>query len=584
MDNNYYNNSNNSNNNNTNSNSNYNNNNSNNNGSNQYSDSFYSYNNQQNHGNQNNTQNDSTASQAGGYGSTQSSIYGGQNSNCGAGYGNTQNNSQSANYGSTQNYNQSAGYGSARNNSQSTGYGTNPNNSQSAGYGSTRNNSQSYGYGNQNGNYGTYGSNTGYQSNGTNGNAYGSNPKPEKKKKERKPGGFGKQLAKCAALALVFGLVAGGVMTGVNYASGKVLGTTNAGNVQASLTTGDDSTVQPTAISSSYVATDVSDIVDEVMPSIVAITNVSQTEYQSFWGQSKTYESTSCGSGIIVSQDKEYLYVATNNHVVEGANSLTVTFANDDTVSAEIKGTDPSTDLAVVKVALSSIKDDTMSAIKVATLGSSDTLKVGESCIAIGNALGYGQSVTTGVISALNREVSVSDSSSSTNYTAELIQTDAAINPGNSGGALLNTAGEVIGINSVKYSDTSVEGIGYAIPMDTAKPIIEELITKEKVDESNSAYLGIAGVDVTSDVAKTYNMPTGVYVAQVMEGAAAEQAGIQKGDIITKFDGKDVTSMEELSSNMQYYAAGTTVDVVIERSSNGQYEEQTISVTLGKKN
>lgn len=582
MDNNYYNNSNNSNNNN--SNSNYNNNNSNNNSSNQSSDSFYSYNNQQNHGNQNNTQNDSTASQAGGYGSTQSSIYGGQNNSHGSGYGTTQNNSQSANYGSTQNYNQSAGYGSTRNNSQSTGYGTNPNNSQSAGYGSTRNNSQSYGYGNQNGNYGTYGNNTGYQSNGTNGNAYGSNPKPEKKKKERKPGGFGKQLAKCAALALVFGLVAGGVMTGVNYASGKVLGTTNAGNVQASLTTGDDSTVQPTAISSSYVATDVSDIVDEVMPSIVAITNVSQTEYQSFWGQSKTYESTSCGSGIIVSQDKEYLYVATNNHVVEGANSLTVTFANDDTVSAEIKGTDPSTDLAVVKVALSSIKDDTMSAIKVATLGSSDTLKVGESCIAIGNALGYGQSVTTGVISALNREVSVSDSSSSTNYTAELIQTDAAINPGNSGGALLNTAGEVIGINSVKYSDTSVEGIGYAIPMDTAKPIIEELITKEKVDESNSAYLGIAGVDVTSDVAKTYNMPTGVYVAQVMEGAAAEQAGIQKGDIITKFDGKDVTSMEELSSNMQYYAAGTTVDVVIERSSNGQYEEQTISVTLGKKN
>lgn len=564
---------------------NYYNNNNNNNSSNQSSDSFYSYNHQQTNGNQNNAQNDSTGSQAGGYGSTQSSIYGSQSNSHGSGYGTTQNNSQSTNYGSTQNYNQSAGYESIRNNSQSTGYGTNPNNSQSAGYGSTRNNSQSYGYGNQNSNYGTYGSNTSYQS-----YAYGSNPKPEKKKKEkkekkeRKPGGFGKQLAKCAALALVFGLVAGGVMTGVNYASGKIFGTTNESNVQASLTTGDDSTVQPTAISSSYVATDVSDIVDEVMPSIVAITNVSQTEYQSFWGQSKTYESTSCGSGIIVSQDKEYLYVATNNHVVEGANSLTVTFANDDTVSAEIKGTDPSTDLAVVKVALSSIKDDTMSAIKVATLGSSDTLKVGESCIAIGNALGYGQSVTTGVISALNREVSVSDSSSSTNYTAELIQTDAAINPGNSGGALLNTAGEVIGINSVKYSDTSVEGIGYAIPMDTAKPIIEELITKEKVDESNSAYLGIAGVDVTSDVAKTYNMPTGVYVAQVMEGAAAEQAGIQKGDIITKFDGKDVTSMEELSSNMQYYAAGTTVDVVIERSSNGQYEEQTISVTLGKKN
>ena len=548
MDNNYYNNNNNSNNN-----------------SNQSSDSFYSYNSQQNNGNQNNAQNEA-GSQAGGYGSTQSSIYGSSQSNGqSSGYGSTRSNGQGSGYGNTQNMNY--GYGSTQHSQQNTGYGSTSQNM----YGSQTN---------------SYGGNAGYQNHsyGANGSAYGNNPKPEKKKKERKPGGFGKQLAKCAALALVFGLVAGGVMTGVNYASGKILGTSNSSNVQASLTTGDDSTVKPTAVSSSYVAADVSDIVDEVMPSIVAITNVSQTEYQSFWGQSKTYESTSCGSGIIVGQDNDYLYVATNNHVVEGANSLTVTLANDDTVSAEIKGTDPSTDLAVVKVALSSIKDDTMSAIKVATLGSSDALKVGESCIAIGNALGYGQSVTTGVISALNREVSVSDSSSSTNYTAELIQTDAAINPGNSGGALLNTAGEVIGINSVKYSDTSVEGIGYAIPMDTAKPIIEELITKEKVDESNSAYLGIAGVDVTSDVAKTYNMPTGVYVAQVTEGSAAEKAGIQKGDIITKFDGKDVTSMEELSYNMQYYAAGTTVDVVIARSSNGQYEEQTISVTLGKKN
>ncbi len=560
MDNNYYNDNNNSNNN-----------------SNQSSDSFYSYNSQQNNGNQNNAQNEA-GSQAGGYGSTQSSIYGSSQSNGqSSGYGSTRSNGQGSGYGSTQSNGQSSGYTNTQN--MNYGYGSTQHSQQNTGYGSTSQNM----YGSQTS---SYGGNAGYQNHsyGANGSAYGNNPKPEKKKKERKPGGFGKQLAKCAALALVFGLVAGGVMTGVNYASGKILGTSNSSNVQASLTTGDDSTVKPTAVSSSYVANDVSDIVDEVMPSIVAITNVSQTEYQSFWGQSKTYESTSCGSGIIVGQDNDYLYVATNNHVVEGANSLTVTLANDDTVSAEIKGTDPSTDLAVVKVALSSIKDDTMSAIKVATLGSSDELKVGESCIAIGNALGYGQSVTTGVISALNREVSVSDSSSSTNYTAELIQTDAAINPGNSGGALLNTAGEVIGINSVKYSDTSVEGIGYAIPMDTAKPIIEELITKEKVDESNSAYLGIAGVDVTSDVAKTYNMPTGVYVAQVTEGSAAEKAGIQKGDIITKFDGKEVTSMEELSYNMQYYAAGTTVDVVIARSSNGQYEEQTISVTLGKKN
>ena len=192
--------------------------------------------------------------------------------------------------------------------------------------------------------------------------------------------------------------------------------------------------------------------------------------------------------------------------------------------------------------------------------------------------------MTTGVISALNREVTVSDSNSNTNYTAELIQTSAAINPGNSGGALLNAAGEVIGINSVKYADTSVEGIGYAIPISTAMPIIEDLITKEKVDEADSAYLGIGGVDVTSDVAKTYNMPTGVYVTQVKENSAAEQAGIQKGDIITAFDGKDVSSMEDLSSKLQYYKAGTTVDVTIQRASNGQYEEQTLSVTLGKKN
>ena len=270
--------------------------------------------------------------------------------------------------------------------------------------------------------------------------------------------------------------------------------------------------------------------------------------------------------------------------MVSDATTLTVCFYDDQTVSAEVKGTDSSSDLAVVAVKLSDISSDTMKAIKVATVGDSDSIKVGDTAIAIGNALGYGQSVTTGVISALNRGVTLEDETSGETVTNGLIQTDAAINPGNSGGALLNTAGEVIGINSVKYSDTSVEGIGYAIPMDTAKPIIEELITNEKVDESNSAYLGIVGVDVTSDVAKTYNMPTGVYVAQVMEGAAAEQAGIQKGDIITKFDGKDVTSMEKLSYNMQYYAAGTTVDVVIERSSNGQYEEQTISVTLGKKN
>ena len=436
---------------------------------------------------------------------------------------------------------------------------------------------------------GTY-QNTGYQQNGTYqnggyqnaGGAFYQNAQPtgkkQKKKRERKPGGFGTKLEKCAGTAF----------EGVHLVSSKAFGndeTAAEDNGSKNALTKADSKVEATSTSSNYVATDVSDIVSSVMPSIVAITNVSETEYQSFWGgMPQTYESTSCGSGIIVSQDDNYLYIATNNHVVNGANSLTVTFNDESTVSAEVKGTVPSTDLAVIRVALSSIESDTMNNIKVATLGDSDSLKVGNSCIAIGNALGYGQSVTVGYISALNRQVSVSDSESDTSYTADLIQTDAAINPGNSGGALLSANGEVIGINSVKYSDTSVEGIGYAIPINTAAPIINDLITKEKVDESDSAYLGITGVDVTDDVAKTYNMPSGVYVAQVTGGSAAEQAGIQKGDIITEFDGKLIGSMEELSSTMEYYKAGTTVDVKIERSTNGEYQEQTISVTLGKKN
>lgn len=402
-----------------------------------------------------------------------------------------------------------------------------------------------------------------------------------------KKGGFGKKLAKCAALALVFGLVSGVTFEGVQLASDALFGTTeSAASAEGSVLTQSSSNgkIESTSTSTTYVATDVSDIVESVMPSIVAITNISEAEYSSFWGGRQTYEVPSAGSGIIVSQNDDYLYVVTNNHVVDGANSLTVTFCDNSTVSAEVRGTDPSTDLAVIQVSLGSIEEETLNNIKVATLGDSDELKVGEASIAIGNALGYGQSVTTGCISALNREVSVSDSSSNTNYTAELIQTDAAINPGNSGGALLNAAGEVIGINSVKYSDTDVEGIGYAIPISSAKPIIEDLITKEKVDESESAFLGIAGVDVTDDVAQTYNMPTGVHVAQVTSGSAAEKAGIQVGDIITAFDGREISSMEELSTRMQYYKAGDTVEVTLKRASQGVYEEQTVTVTLGKKN
>jgi serine protease Do len=286
---------------------------------------------------------------------------------------------------------------------------------------------------------------------------------------------------------------------------------------------------------------------------------------------------------VIISQDDDNLYIATNNHVVEGATTITVSFIDDSTATAEVKGTDSSCDLAVVAIPLDSLTQDTLSAIKVATLGSSDDLSVGEGAIAIGNALGYGQSVTTGVISALDREVTLSDETTGQSITNDLIQTDAAINPGNSGGALLNMNGEVIGINSAKFASDEVEGMGFAIPISTAQPILSDLITREVVDEADSAYLGISGVDVDETVASTYNMPEGIYVAQVVEGSAAETAGLMKGDIITSFDGKTINSMEYLQEQMQYYAAGTQVEIVIERANNGQYVEQTLSVTLGSK-
>ena len=471
------------------------------------------------------------------------------------------------------------------NNNTGSAYGTNS----SSAYGTNTSQGNAYGT-NQGSAYGTaYNPYNGQQ------NSYNPYQQPnmgKKPKKAKKSGGFGKTLGKCAAIAVIFGLVAGGTFTGTSYIGTKALGiesSTKAGNDSSDSSKKSDSnsskSVQQTSTGSAADLSDVSAIAKEAMPSIVAITNTGKVSYQTMWGVQEK-DSESCGSGIIVKQDDKYLYIATNNHVVADAESLTVQFCNDKTVSCEVKGTDSADDLAVVKVALKSIDSDTLKAIKVATISKdSDSLEVGQGVIAIGNALGYGQSVTNGIISALGRTVTVQDEQTGeTIVNNNMIQTNAAINPGNSGGALLNAQGEVIGINSVKYADTSVEGIGYAIPISTAMPIIEDLITKEKVDEADSAYLGIVGVDVTSDVAKTYNMPTGVYVAQVKENSAAEQAGIQKGDIITAFDGKDVSSMEDLSSKLQYYKAGTTVDVTIQRSSNGQYEEQTLSVTLGKKN
>lgn len=422
-------------------------------------------------------------------------------------------------------------------------------------------------------------------------------PKPEKVKKQN---GFAGKLVKCTALGLAFGLVAGTAFAGTTHFFGKVTGRNATVEAEKEVLSGADlnvsndtetsgenitaDTKSTEVMGSTGAVTDVSAIVDETMPSIVSITTIARTQVPNFFfGEMEEYESEGCGSGIIVSQDEENLYIATNNHVVDGAETLTVLFADDTSVNAQIKGTDASSDLAVVSVALSDIEQDTKSKIRTATFGDSETMKVGETAIAIGNALGYGQSVTTGVISALNREVSVTNEADGSVVTNELIQTDAAINPGNSGGALLNLKGEVIGINSVKYSETSVEGMGYAIPSKTAIPIIKQLITREVVTGSDTAYLGISGVDVTQSVSETYQMPQGVYVAQVVEGSGAANAGICQGDIITRFDGRNITSMQEVQELMRYLPAGTTVEVVVQRAQNGEYVEQTLQVILGSK-
>ena len=386
-------------------------------------------------------------------------------------------------------------------------------------------------------------------------------------------------MTKCAALALVFGVVGGTAFSGASYFIGRQF-------PKSTQTESSDTAVtkiQPTSTAASVSSSDISDVVDEVMPSIVAITSMTQQEVQSFFGQGQIVENESSGSGILVNKDDNYLYVATNNHVVEGSTALTVQFSDGTTASATVRGTDPSDDLAVVQVALSDLSEDTLNTIKIATIGDSDQLAVGEAAIAIGNALGYGQSVTTGVISALSREVTIQDETTGESISNSLIQTDAAINPGNSGGALLNVKGEVIGINSSKYSDTSVEGMGFAIPMATAKPILEDLIANGKTTTTGSPYLGIYGVDVTEDVSKQYNMPEGVYVAQIVDGSGAANAGITTGSIITKVDDTEVGSMEELKECINKYKVGDTVTVTVQIADGGSYTEKQISVTLTNK-
>lgn len=324
---------------------------------------------------------------------------------------------------------------------------------------------------------------------------------------------------------------------------------------------------------------------ENVMPSVVAITNKSVQEMQNYFsmfgmgGQPQEQEVESSGSGIIVGQNNEELLIVTNNHVVEGADTLSAGFIDNQVYEAKIKGTDPDNDLAVIAVSLSDITEDTLSQIKAANVGNSDDLQVGEQVVAIGNALGYGQSVTTGIVSALNRKIDSSETS------PELIQTDAAINPGNSGGALLNMNGEVIGINSAKFASTEVEGMGYAIPISTASPIMEDLMnrtTRDKVSADQASYLGIGGKDVSSEIEETYGIPRGVYVASVEEGGAADQAGITEKSVIVAFDGTKVSSMTELKAQMEYYAAGEQVSVTLKvPANNGEYEEKEVTVTLG---
>ena len=437
---------------------------------------------------------------------------------------------------------------------------------------------------------------------------------PEKKEKKKNGNNTLRKLGLAAACAAVFGLVGGVVFQGVNYVGGQLMPEKTSPIAQAQLTDTDEGGASSDSGASGQGT--VSQVAANVMPSIVAITSVSVQEIPDYYGYffgfgggNQTQEQESSGSGIIVGQNDSELLIATNNHVVEGATSLSVCFTNQDgtaasttgdvtntsaqtedsstdleggtAVAAQVKGTDVDNDLAVVSVKLFDIPEDLRSEIKVANLGSSDELTLGEQVVAIGNALGYGQSVTSGYISALNKQVNSED------VNGTFIQTDAAINPGNSGGALLNMKGEVVGINSSKIASDTVEGMGFAIPITRAEPILENLMSKETrervEDENQAAYLGITCQNVSSNAEEMYNIPVGVFVASVEEGGPADEAGIQKGDIIRKFDGTTVQTYDNLTDQLSYYKAGEKVEVVISRADSGEYKEQTVTITLGSK-
>lgn len=404
--------------------------------------------------------------------------------------------------------------------------------------------------------------------------------------KKKENSNTGKKIVSLVCSAVIFGLVAGVTFQGVNYFSDRLTAAdTNTANETAAtenlVTTNSGVTkVANTDTGAGGSTSTVAEVAKNTMSSIVSITSVSVAEVQGYFYGSGTqsYESEGSGSGIIVGQNDTELLIATNNHVVENANTLTVAFVDEAVVSAQIKGTDADNDLAVIAVKLEDLDAKTLETITIAELGDSDALVVGEQVVAIGNSLGYGQSVTTGIVSALDRSID--------GIEGTFIQTDAAINPGNSGGALLNMSGQVIGINSAKMSDTSIEGMGYAIPISNAKAIIEELMnetTRELVDEANRGMIGISGNDVTSDISALYNMPVGIYVSKVVEGSSAEEQGLAVGDILIKFEGKTISSFESLQKKLQYYAAGETVTLTFERETNGEYVEYTIEIVLMEK-
>lgn len=417
----------------------------------------------------------------------------------------------------------------------------------------------------------------------------GDSRKYEKKKKTSSGKRMIRRAAGITAAAVLFGTVSGGVMTGVNYAGSRLMNMTGimadvqeqpqaATEAQETAPNTMPGSGNTTTVST---VTDVSAIVEKAMPSIVAITDTMTIQQRDFFGRTQAYQTQSSGSGIIVGKNDTELLIATNNHVVAGSTDLTVTFSDNKDVSAAIKGTDSATDLAIIAVKLSDIPSDTMSKIQIATMGDSDNAKVGQQVIAIGNALGYGQSVTVGYVSALDRQITDENG-----IVHTYIQTDAAINPGNSGGALIDLQGNVIGINAAKTASTEVEGMGFAIPITSAREILDGLMTKktrEAVDEASQGYLGIQGTNIDAGTSQAYGMPVGVYVYKIVPGGAAASSDLKEKDIITKFDGQSITTMEELKDMLAYYEGGDEITLTVQSLVNGAYVEHEVSITLGTK-